>query len=368
MVRTFCVNLVLFLGAAWPLCWFLSELDRYPPVLRDKLAYYRAHHDEFDTLVVGSSYTYFGLNPRVLDAKLAEHGIESSTFSLAAYGLNGHEIDETLRLALKADKNRRLKRIIVDLRPLEAWDHVLFGETEHAVWWHSPRQTVAALITLRKSRRSSSEKLKHSIRHLALLIENHLPLGTALNLRRERLRDLSTDWFWQSLSEYRGYEPLTATGTSASFAQGRTNASWEMLMQRDRMLSHPQMTEDLLIDLVERNDEAGDLEVENVDFWLAQTGELRRRGILGIHLAMPAFTNPSVPTGMALREQGALENFLSFGDPREHPELFDIENRFEFGHLNDTGSVLFSRLLGEEVAGLLNGLPVPAQPGPVQTE
>ena len=39
---------------------------------------------------------------------------------------------------------------------------------------------------------------------------------------------------------------------------------------------------------------------------------------------------------------------LDLGDPREHPEFYEIENSVDPGHLNSQGAAIFTRRLAEE--------------------
>ncbi len=353
MARSLPLNLLLFFGLAAPLSFYLSGIDRYPDHLRSKLEYYGTHSDEFDSLIVGSSYAFSGIDPFEFDAAMQEQGIESSTFNLAINGLLGHAIDEALRLALKADTDGRLKRVYIDLRPLEVGMHPLFAGTEYETWWHSFGQTRAVLGTVWKSRESFIRKISFSKYHLALLIENHLPLGTARSLLSEKQEEADHGWFDRLVSEYRGFESLDPDRVYNPVGEDDSDISWIMLDQRGRMLEDPPGLKRAEQKLIEDAAGPGDLRGQNVEFWRKQSSLLRSHDVVGVHIIMPAFSNPLTSAGKAIAREGAFDSFISFNDPAVFPEFFDINNRFEYGHLNRDGAALFSRRLGSEMAAYL---------------
>ena len=46
--------------------------------------------------------------------------------------------------------------------------------------------------------------------------------------------------------------------------------------------------------------------------------------------------------------------FLDFSDPERYPELFAVGHRFDRGHLNHAGALLYSRLLARELVRALS--------------
>jgi hypothetical protein len=61
---------------------------------------------------------------------------------------------------------------------------------------------------------------------------------------------------------------------------------------------------------------------------------------------------PTVGAAFApLPDSGLL--FLDFSSPDRYPELFAVEHRFDRGHLNHAGALLYSRLLARELSRAL---------------
>lgn len=356
------LNFALFLLISFPLCISLSALDRYPGIIGEKLAYYQKHHREFDTLIVGSSYMQFGVDPAELDRMLRGNGINSSAMNLAVSGLMAHEIDEMLRLALKADRSRNLERVIIDLRPSGGTPNPAHLNTEFEVWWHSPYQTFSAIESLWKSKVGIVPKLRLTVRHLKLMAENYLPISTAHRLGRLGRADREGGWFWESMREYRGFEPISVERRYHPFREDQSNVAWIMILQRDRMLANPETLNAGRRRVARLADQYGDLEYVNVAFWQRQAARLRRRNIVPVYTVMPSYNGGITPVTNALARRGVLPHYLSFNDPRRYPALFAIENRYEYGHLNETGASILSRKLGGEIARSLRGGPSSIEP------
>ncbi len=111
--------------------------------ISDKLEYFFEHGDEYDVALFGTSRVFSGLVPAVMEAELADRGVEARVFNLGLPAVGAFEVDYYLRKILDREFER-LRLILV-----EAWwdvptalDRNAF--THRRVEWHTARQTVAA--------------------------------------------------------------------------------------------------------------------------------------------------------------------------------------------------------------------------------
>lgn len=347
MMLRYLLNLALFIGLSLPLAEGLSRIDRMPPILREKFDYYREHHDEIDTIVVGSSNMYYGFDPEAFDAAMQAGRVPSRTLNLGYPGMMQHEIDETLRVALKLDTHRRLRRAYIDVRPFSAIENSLYRGTEYEVWWHSPYQTFSVLRTLALSDLPVRRKVQLTFMHLRLFMQNLLPIGLVPNLRRQaELAD--TNAFNRAVVEKtRGYERLSIDPDVPPTSEDGTMLRGGMYRDRREMLEKPEVYLAAIEALGRRSDGLGKLDRENVAAWRAQVARLVRRGIQPFHLMMPSHRSVHNSVGNALARAGVLPYYLSFNSPARYPELFRLDMRYEPMHLNEHGARRFAQLVAE---------------------
>jgi len=70
----------------------------------------------------------------------------------------------------------------------------------------------------------------------------------------------------------------------------------------------------------------------------------------------PTITYPAIDISFVARLRSTPVQalpFLDFSDPGEYPELFEPENRYDGSHLNSKGAVVWSRLLADRVAAMI---------------
>jgi len=56
------------------------------PTLRDKWNHYREHKDEYNSILIGTSRTYRGVMPTILDQLTAQNGVPTKTYN---FGIDG---------------------------------------------------------------------------------------------------------------------------------------------------------------------------------------------------------------------------------------------------------------------------------------
>jgi hypothetical protein len=117
------------------------------PVAQEKFTWLAAHADEYDTLFIGSSRIYRGIQPAVFDELTAAAGMPTHSFNFGIDAMTPPEdafvFDRMARLHPK-----RLRWVVLECGTLKSG--VGYGGEENArsVYWHDTARTALALRAL----------------------------------------------------------------------------------------------------------------------------------------------------------------------------------------------------------------------------
>lgn len=341
------VVVIIFLAAFVGFSAALETMLPLPDVgdVSQKLAFYTRHKDEYNTVFVGSSRVYRQIAPAVFDRTLnAANGPASHSLNMGAPSMFLPEslfvIDRILAL-----KPARLQRLFIELDDpkLRAEEHA--GLVRREVYWHGPEETALTCANILTA---------HSIRWL----DRVSMLGHQVLLMVRRFTHLGRGWdLWSAFSstsapaetppdetglmgaDRDGFAPYRATlgeGTDRKGGQAdvkRYLADLAVLRARREHPRRAQRTTALLRWVLRR-----------------KLAALRARGI------EPFFVVAPVTTGeegfLRLPAENVPATLLAFNDPNAYPELYAVNARADTIHLNERGSLLFTRLLAERVVAL----------------
>lgn len=321
--------------------------------LRAKMEYFEAHKDEYDALILGSSRSYRGLDPRIIDAELARAGHPIRTLNLALGGMRTFEQHFLLREVL-AMRPARLRYVFFEGGPVGMGlreDHV-FREpvnlaSERGVLWHTPVVTLAVLRAIVPLPLSLFEKLDQALTHLELLGWRTANYGCGegwLERFRERLAgDAQRAERDARVEAGAGHEGLEE-------ASGRARAKGF-----EEVLEDPAPFEARMAAIVEENAMADFLDELAVELYHDLEALARDHGVTLIWFTPPG--HEGTPERLRLAEAGVLPRFLHLNDPERFPELFQIDHRFDKGHMNRRGADRLSELFARGVLPFLEGAP-----------
>lgn len=110
------VHTVLFLVGLLGTALWIRSFESLPfwSWSKDKLSFYAANADQYDTLLLGSSRINFGIVPAVFDARTRELGKPTKTFNLGLSGLRPHDVDVMLDWVLE-HRSPNLRRVCIEL-------------------------------------------------------------------------------------------------------------------------------------------------------------------------------------------------------------------------------------------------------------
>lgn len=345
------IGLLSFFGAS---AWIRSYLP--PPEgvgLRAKLEYFREYKDEFDVLFIGSSRIVRGVDNALVDAKLAERGIEVRSFNLAVGGMRTFEQDHILHEVLRMEP-ARLRWIFFEGGPVGMGvrkDHIFRSppnlNTDRGVAWHTGRETYNVLGSLARLPLPTGEKIRQALLHLELMSSRYTNYGKGEKLIQElresaqtrREREAKRD----AILAGQGYQGLEE-------ATGR-EVSEELLAFRE----DPAPFEERMAAIAAENELPVDKEHLFLEVYEEQLRAAAERGIELVYLIPPGYEG--TPERLMLHQSGVIPKLLNFNDPARYPELFRLDHRFDKGHMNRRGAVLLSGLIADELAELMGPSP-----------
>ncbi len=305
--------------------------------LRAKFEYVRAHKDEIDAIYVGSSRMMRAIDPRVVDAELAAHGLPWNTFNFGADGMFGFESDFVLREILALEP-ARLKTVFFEAATwYPGFDEPgsTNPESLRCAFWHSPTATRHVLESVRRLDAPLSTRLDLYRVHLAAFGKKMSNFGQGPRVLANALgtdRDaISADVPVDLVAETRGYQPLELL-TDRVHTEGR-----------DVFLSAIENYKKLITKIPAENARGTSLETYNAPALADQYRAAESHGVELVQVVLPARSGS--PLFDELARAGLVPELLHFNRPDAYPELYEVEHHYDMGHLNRAGAAVFSRLL-----------------------
>jgi hypothetical protein len=311
--------------------------------LRAKVEHLRQNADRYDLVYVGSSRTYRGLDPHVIDPLLAERGIQVLSFNVGVGGMYAYERDHLLR-SVVALRGERLRWIVMESGMYEP--RADFGANRwstRSVHWHDLEGTWLAMRSSLRLDAPWLERLDACWTHLQLFGMRLFNMGQG---RRIVLDLLGASG-----------DPLGRALSPAELAEGRGYQALEGLVREDtnawqrRLAADPQFARALARHVAERNAAPPDLEHLDVEAIRAQLADVRAAGLELIHFLPPG--NDGHPEVLALHARGDIPHLLHYNDPAAYPDFFDDDSRYDEVHLSAESAAALSRRVAADLAALL---------------
>jgi hypothetical protein len=318
---------ILGLAGFCATAFVLRSLLPLPDVagVTSKILFLAAHRDEYDTIFLGSSRVYHGINPAMFDAAMAAGGNPAHSYNLGIDGMLPPETFYVIDQLLVA-KPRGLRRIFIELEDLQisiAPEHV---RTRRALYWHDWKRS--AMVARKILEMNVAEKWKQKGRRL---LRNRTALFADLFL------------FGQNLaSAGRGFDLLGLTPSEDDLSEsdyeprGDGYAPAGVFMKPDQAARYEAWLDR---DLAEARPREVDAYAETAFRHYAHV--FRSLGVTPIF-----FVTPGSGTFLPSKFRDApAETVMSFNDAQRYPSLYEARMRLDEGHLNSTGADEFSRLL-----------------------
>ena len=350
MLRQLCLSLLyaaLFAASFAGVSSAFRSIVPWPNALglATKVEYFEAHKDEYDLVVIGSSRSARGVDSVLVEEELARHGIEARTFNLAVGGMRTFEQDFVLHEILDM-RPARLKWVLFEGGPVGMGlreDHVFRNPnnlwTTRGVFWHTPESTAKVLRAIRRLPLPWTKKLVQAATHVQIMMARWVSYGMGGAVvarargREDRVTGRARDEVLEAQGGHQGLEQVT--GRDASLEMEELLRDPEPYLARVRAIP---------------DENAMDVPFEEIELGIyrEQLDAARELGVELVYFTPPGYEG--TPERLRVHEAGILPALLHFSDPELYPELFQLEYRFDKGHLNRRGVERFSRLLAAALA------------------
>ena len=289
------------------------------PLAVAKLEGFLLDKDAYDIVAVGNSRIYREIAPRVLESELALHGLEMRAYNLGAPSMSFDELAYLLG-EIAAARPERLRWVLIDLgvelafaaETTDVFQLLVQAGAGRGAFDYSARslqyrfnrfanraEGPAILRQLRWALRGQAPPLRLPSDGFKPLDDERLPEYAA---RRHRMLE--------SLAEYHGHVERLKQKRGVLAAYSRRQAG---LMEQ-------------------------------------LAGTVQRAGAEPIFLMPPSF-------GPA-RFFADPERYrvLAYHDPGRFPQLFELANRYDMGHLNRAGAEIFTRQVANDLVSTLESV------------
>ncbi|MGC3991984.1 MAG: hypothetical protein QM796_20295 [Chthoniobacteraceae bacterium] len=288
------------------------------PVVTPKLAYFLQHKDEFDAVFIGSSRICHGIVPAAFDETMRQHGVASHSFNLGVEEMFPPATFQVLDTVLRS-RPAHLKWVFLEEAPIYLTDN---EPTLRSIAWHDAPATalVAKVLVGKNGLRGVYKHSTDLFANVRICLLNLTNIGRVPAVLRPQPDET------QGATEYAGYMPLQGTHFE--------NAAKAQKFQTD------------LATMYAKTPVPATEEPVSAEAFVKELQKIKAAG------AQPCLVIPPMPQrgGDFLGSKAGCP-VLAFNDAVRYAQFFDLSNRFDGGHLNDTGAHAFSQVLAEVFAG-----------------
>lgn len=301
-------------------------------VLSDKLAAWKADAAKYDTVFIGTSRTFYHIDPSAVEAAATANGCpDMRAFNFGVFGLTGAELDWLTGEILDAP-GARLRTVVIE-DPLPQPRTMDEATNERARWFHGPDYWDGALANIESYPESLPKRIFRTgiFAYGAAFDLSGAGLGAALafppaDKPAEGGLDLSM----------RGYEPLGSVLTD------------NIVARRREFIDNPQGFADALARYGAASDEA----VEARAAYIA--GRLQAIEAKGVQAAF--YVSPDLAeldrtprVGEAVRALDPSLTVLNYNRPDQYADIFERDVWHDFSHLLPEGAARLSAHIGADL-------------------
>ncbi len=329
-------------------CLGLRAVLPFPEIdeVTQKLRFFAAHKDDFDTIFIGSSRIYHQISPTVFDQVMRENEIPTRTFNFGVDGMHLPESAYVLERVL-ATRPRILKYVFIELGELQTkWPHEIEG-SRRALYWHDWRRTSLVL-----------RKILGAGTHL-LWLPNLKKIRDIILPRKGGLETRDLVVFHTAQFEKNFTNIGRASDLSACLSQlykkepGRTQPGpgGDGYLPVSRVMSAEQTAtyeRALALALSQARSKSVSPHTEKV--CLQCSKEIRSFGAMPVFLVTPTTTQSKLGFSGNFGSPGTV---ISFNDARLYPNFYRKGVRVDQEHMDGVGAEEFTQLLAEKFAQLI---------------
>ena len=303
------------------------------PIISAKYAHYQTHKNDYNTLFFGSSRIYHHIDPATFDRTAQQAGLSTHSFNFGVSGLKPLHNYALLQEILK-DPPAQLKWVFIE----DAIDQgsAPLGEvrTNRAIYWHTWKNTLYSLhFVLNHPDTTLRQKATYSFGHLIPFFYRTINLGRALSqwvptLHLSEEESAIATQFIRRL----GYRPIDFEMPKQQYFLANLDSYQQevkQLAQKKQQITYQTPLSPIQI-----------THLQNI----AKTVKAAN----AVPLFVVAPTTIYQETIHRAYHQQKIEHLLSFNDPNQYPQLFNIHSRTDWDHLTPSSAEAFTQLLAKE--------------------
>jgi len=324
------LSLIAFIGA----CHLFGALLPQSPhsVMSVKLDHFAEHKDEYDTIFLGSSRVYRGINPETFDRETAALGLPTRSFNFGVSGMVGLETEFVLNEIL-ALKPARLRWVFIEPALLRLGIADENARTQRVISWHDLGSTLSATRGLFTTDNDELDRFREIWKHWQAYGYRMTNLGRArLELDEAPRRTMALEPDTILGPKRNGYLPLEA--------QRLKRRHLEFL---DQLEQYRKKVEGL----GGREIPAEPLDRFSARYVTRLCDAVESFGATTIFLITPSPDRGHSDYVIKADREGLLPHLMRFDLPRRFPELFEVDARFDAAHLSRRGASLLSRSMAD---------------------
>ena len=314
--------------------------------ISQKLRFFAAHKDEFDTLFIGSSRIYFQVSPAVFDDVTRGNGNPTHSFNFGIGGMHLPESAYVLEQVLKT-KPRHLRWVFMELGELQIrWPHQVEG-SRRALYWHDWRRTA---LVLRKILDAGTRPIwlpnVKKLRDVILTRKAHADTRTQLIFHAAqfekslaniaRASDIADYFLWRQMNKHSA-DYLGPSGDGYVARAGGMSATQTAAYER-------------ALALVMTQNGGRCISPYTAEACRQSAEKIRGIGAVPILLLPPSVTRLKADCSSSTQSLGIV---MAFNDPRAYPNLYRSGVRRDEEHMTKTGAEEFTRLMAADFARLV---------------
>ncbi len=314
-------------------------------IMNKKLHYLKETHEKFDIYFMGSSYIYRHVQPNVIDPILNNNGLSFSSYSFSEGGSFAFEIEHYINELKRFPKEKLPKYVVIDLYSADK-DNVIHVNKENfliprIVEYHDWRTTFINIRILMLSSRPLFKKLQSAYEHLLHTVYRYSNIGLGKLYLTDKLQTDILNYFskkMHQMREGRGYIPdLSGNNSKSSKFSAKEYTHMQTFFKNH--YHDPKSAKELFT---------------KADFLFRkqQYSSLISKGISVIYLIPPRPYEMKNDFSIICGQKD-FPPCIYMNDPFLFPEIFEVENRWDNGHLNDKGSQIFSKYFAQELVSVI---------------
>jgi hypothetical protein len=335
------INFGIGLGAFVLTCIGLHAVLPFPMVdggVSQKLHFFAAHKDEFDTLFIGSSRTYFQISPAVFDRVMREGGSPTHSFNFGVGGMYLPESAYVLEQVLNT-KPRNLRWVFIEYDELQPNWAPENQTSRRAVYWADWERTS---LLLRKLTDAGTD---------ALWLPNLKKLCDIV-LRRNGEADTFKQVIFHSAQFEKNFTNVGRAPDILNFLSRREKGSWDAnylgaggdgyIPRAGRMSAGQAAAYERALGLAMHAKTTAPISPYAVEGYRQCAQKIRTIGATPIFLVMPSLKQLNVAYQGDPQSPGVV---MAFNDPRAYPTLYASSARRDREHLTKSGAEDFTHVM-----------------------